>query len=923
MSEPPRLRGHRRAALSVLALAVAVTTCRDAPSGPSGQRGFVNISPVFTAGMNPAAFGITIDSLRAVVVRPPTDTLVDRTVAFPADSSALELGLSVLLQAPVETLTVHLQYLGAGLLLFTGSADVEVTTGVPGDEPPVEIPVGEYVGPGRDADSIVVTPADSIVSWGDSLRFRVAAFQAGVPLTQFFVSWTSTDPINAPVNGAGVLRAPSRRDTVFVIARTPPTSVRPGGVVDSVAVTFMPLPAAIAIVSGNGQSGSTGAPLAEALRVRVTATDGGGVAFARVRFRVALGGGSVADTLVIADDRGFAQTLATLGLTVGAQVFEASLDASRFVTFNASAIAGQAVRLEFTQQPGATTAGIALTPAVQVTARDTAGAIAAGFTGPVTVALLANPGGATLGGTATVNAVAGVASFGDLVLDRTSAGYTLLATAPSLAADTSAAFSVVAAAATQLVFTTQPASAIAGTAIPVVVTARDAFGNTATGFTGNVAIAIAANPGTGTLSGTATVAAVSGIATFATLSIDKVGTGYTLSATAGALPAATSAAFNISPAAASQLAFTAQPTTAVAGAAIAPAVAVTVRDAFGNTATGFAGSVTVAIGTNPGTGTLSGTATAAAVAGVATFGTLSIDKVGTGYTLTATSGTLTAATSAGFSITPAAAAELVFTTPPVTSVAGVAIPVTVTARDAFGNTATGFSGDVVVAIGTNPGGGTLAGTDTVAAVSGVATFSTLSIDKVGAGYTLVATAASLVPDTSAAFTITPAAASQLVFTAEPTTAVAGVAIAPDVIVEALDPFGNLATGFTGSVAVAIGTNPGGGTLAGTDTVAAVSGVATFSTLAIDKVGAGYTLVATAASLAPDTSAVFNISPAAASQLAFTTPPVTTVVGVAIPVVVTARDAFGNTATGFSGGVTLALGANPGGSTFGNPTVSAV
>jgi hypothetical protein len=66
-----------------------------------------------------------------------------------------------------------------------------------------------------------------------------------------------------------------------------------------------------------------------------------------------------------------------------------------------------------------------------------------------------------------------------------------------------------------------------------------------------------------------------------------------------------------------------------------PAVQVTARDGLGNTATAFASKASVAIGANPGGGTLSGTPTVAPVAGVATFSTLSIDKVGTGYTLTA------------------------------------------------------------------------------------------------------------------------------------------------------------------------------------------------------------------------------------------------------------------------------------------------
>src|SRR5439155_523880 len=86
--------------------------------------------------------------------------------------------------------------------------------------------------------------------------------------------------------------------------------------------------------------------------------------------------------------------------------------------------------------------------------------------------------------------------------------------------------------------------------------------------------------------------------------------------------------------AATQLVFTVQPGTATAGAAIAPAVQVTARDAFDNTGTGFASSVTVALGANPGGGTLAGTTSVTAASGVATFSTLSINKAGVGYTLT-------------------------------------------------------------------------------------------------------------------------------------------------------------------------------------------------------------------------------------------------------------------------------------------------
>src|SRR5206468_12753578 len=66
------------------------------------------------------------------------------------------------------------------------------------------------------------------------------------------------------------------------------------------------------------------------------------------------------------------------------------------------------------------------------------------------------------------------------------------------------------------------------------------------------------------------------------------------------------------------------------------------------------------------------------------------------------------------------------------------------------------------------------------------------------------------------------------------------------------------TSSTASITVAIGSNPSGGTLSGTTTVAAVSGVATFSNLSINAVGTGYTLSASSAGLTDTTSSAFNI-----------------------------------------------------------------
>ena len=81
-----------------------------------------------------------------------------------------------------------------------------------------------------------------------------------------------------------------------------------------------------------------------------------------------------------------------------------------------------------------------------------------------------------------------------------------------------------------------------------------------------------------------------------------------------------------------KLAFKVQPSAAVAGVSVSPAIQVTIQDALGNTVTTSSAPITLAISTNPGGGALAGTVTVSASSGVATFSTLSINKPGVGYT---------------------------------------------------------------------------------------------------------------------------------------------------------------------------------------------------------------------------------------------------------------------------------------------------
>ena len=310
----------------------------------------------------------------------------------------------------------------------------------------------------------------------------------------------------------------------------------------------------------------------------------------------------------------------------------------------------------------------------------------------------------------------------------------------------------------QLTFLSQPSNATAGQAISPSVTVRilDQFANFMAGATNAVTVAIGTNPGGSTLSGTLTRTAASGVATFNDVSLQRTGTGYTLSATSGALTAGTSSGFTISPGSISQLAFTTQPSTTVAGVAISPAVQVAVQDTFGNLVPTATNPITMAIFNNPGSSVLSGTSTRNAAAGVATFDNLSLNRVGTAYTLSASNSTGPGfATSGSFNINAGPAAGVGFVVQPPDTAPGVVMTpaVTVAVQDSQGNTVPGATNSITIAIQNNPSGGTLAGTLTRNAVNGVAIFTGISINNFGIGYTLRATSGAFPQPVSSPFLI--------------------------------------------------------------------------------------------------------------------------------------------------------------------------
>lgn len=816
---------------------------------------------------------VPFTKVRVVLRRADGSVALDTLVNFPSGSDSVTLSLTVPLAstAPAsgEPLSLNLGYINAaGDTVFKGGpVAVTATPAVAGAPapPPVEVKVN-YTGPGASASKVRIAPRSVTVNVGDGFAFTAAALDAsGAAVPNTPVVWVSSNPAIAALasatGGAGTALA---RGTARIIAQllTGPT--------DTVDVTVNAKPGSVNVVSGDGQSAAPNAALPQPLVVRVLGSDDKPLAGVAVTFAVTSGGGSIETTSATSDVGGLASTTWRLGPIEGTQTVTVSAAGIPSpARFSAGAVVPQASRLAFSSQPSSVLLGSAL-GTVSVVAQDADGNFASGFNGAVTVSLNAGSSGATLSGTTTVNAVGGVATFTGLTVSAVGTGMRLLAASGSLSAAVSQTFDITLGEAVSLAFTTSPGNVSAGATLAPspTVTVLDAAGHVATAYKGNITIAISTNPSGGVLNGSLAFVPVNGVVHYDNLSINKGGKGYTLVATSGSLKSATSSAFDIGLLPASLITATSgDAQSGVAAAALAKPLVVQTVDAFFN---GVA-DVTVTFAAATGGGTLSPT-------------TVKSDKNGFAQT-TWTLGTLVGAQSAtakaagvqntvtfnatGTANTPK---SMKFVLQPASVAAGASLgTLTVQAVDSLGNLASAFTGEVTLKLS---GGGTtadsaalaLSGTTTAKAVAGVASFTGLSVSRVGKSYLFTATGAGVAnTGTSALFDIDAAAASKLAVRTNPgTTSADSTLTAP--VFEAQDAFGNLVSGFTGAVTIAISTNPGSGTLSGTKTVNAIAGVVTFPGLNINKTGTGYVLTASTTGLTSAGTAAFTVSAGAPKAL---------------------------------------------------------
>jgi len=771
---------------------------------PDARFARVAVAPVLPSASGLAAFGLVIDRVRFVVVRPLAvpDTLADTTVDLPAEVNALELDLRVPVVTNPESLSVSVVVLGGTVPLFTGTRLVEVPTPLP----PPEIPVDQYIGPV--VDSVVIQPRVPFVLLNDSLRFQVQGFNGGVPVLQPFVAWETSDP-TAPITSFGVLHAPAVRGGVRVRARTP------SGASDSVTATFTPPATQLLALAGGGQIDTIGQLLGAPLEVQARAADGLGVGGVAVHFRALTGGGSVTDSVVVTDSAGRARTTVTLGGLLGGQTFEATVPglSGSPVTFGVVALAGPATQLLAIAGVGQlATVGTALLtrPAVQL--KDVLGNPVAG----ATVTFAVSGGGGSLTGATQLTNATGIATVGSWTLGTIAGANTLTVSAPGVTpvAFTATALAGAAASITKVAGDLQ--SAIVNTLVPIVPQVRivDQHGNPVPGTGVSAAVA----SGGGSLLSAAPVSDTSGNASVGSWRLGTLVGANAITVSAPGLTGSpiTFTATGLVDVPSQLVAFAGDGQSALVGSAVSIQPAARVSDQYGNAVGGV--PVTFTIGLGGGTVGTPAVATTD-TAGIARSPTWTLGLVAGLNTLAATASGLPAVTFSANGI--ASLASTIALQGGDGQVASVATTLATAYSVIVKNLAGAPVAGVPVSWAVASGGGSISPASSTTDVNGVAT----AVRTLGtsAGTQTATASVGGLSGSPVVFTATaqPGAAARLVKTSlDPQSGTAGqlVSSAPTVRVE--DQFGNRLSG----VIVTFAVTSGAGGVTATDDTSDAQGV---------------------------------------------------------------------------------------------------
>jgi hypothetical protein len=524
--------------------------------------------------------------------------------------------------------------------------------------------------------------------------------------------------------------------------------------------------------------------------------------------------------------------------------------------------------------PSSATAGSPFN--VTVTALDSTNSTSTAYSG--TVHFTSSDGSATLPADTTLTN--GVGTFSVTLTAAGSQTVTATDTVSSSITGTSGAIAVGSGSATRFSMTV-PTNATSGSSFIVFVTAKDAYGNTVTGYGGTVHFT--STDGAAVLPADATL--INGTGTFSATLNTAGNQTITATDTVTTSITAISGTIAVAPGAATHFAVSA-PANATAGTPVS--FTVTAQDAAGNTATGYTGTVhfttTDRYGIIPADSPLT--------SGTGTF-TATLGTVGT-QTITATDTTTSSVTgtSSGIVVSHTVTTLLGIRARATTVVDGAPTAINVFAYDTYGNQVTNYSGTIHF---TSSDPNAVLPADTTL-VNGQGSFSATLYTLGSQSITATDTVTSSINGTQG-FTVTDNPATHFRLSASPAAAAAGVPVTVTVV--ALDAGGNTARGYTGTIHIS--SNAAGAVLPSNATL--TNGTGTFQ-ITFTTVGR-YTVTATdlSNSSLTGTSGTVVVSGGAATQFTVTAQS-SAVAGKAFGVVVQALDAYGNVATGYTGTVHL-------------------
>ncbi len=532
------------------------------------------------------------------------------------------------------------------------------------------------------------------------------------------------------------------------------------------------------------------------------------------------------------------------------------------ITVNAAAVSGSASTA--TASPSSVPADGSTTSTITVTLTDAFGNPVAGKS-----VSLAQTGSSTISSPSGPSTAGGVVTFTVKNTTAETVTYTATDTTDSVTLTQTPTVAFALGSLDHIVISPSSSTVSAGVSQSYTVEAFDAFNNSLGDVTAGSSFGITPN---GSCTGASCSATVIGAHTVTATYAGKTDTSALTVVSAPADPSAST--------------ISASPGSITANGSSTSTVTVQLKDIFGNNRGSGGNTVTLSTTsgslsavTDNGDGTYTATLTSATSVGTATI-TGNLDAVAIVSTATVD---FTPGTATHYAVTGAASAT-----------AGVATSVTVTAKDAFNNTATGYLGSVHFT--SSDGGATLPGN--YAFLAGDAGSHTFSATLTTAGAQTVTATDTVTSSTAGShgITVDPAAAASFTLTPAGGPQTAGTAF--NVTVTAKDAFGNVATGYAGTVHFTTtdgaATPPADYTFTGGD-----SGVHTFPVTL--KTAGSQTLTATQGAVTGTTPSI-TVNPGAVTGFALTGAPATVVSGVPASVVVTAKDAFANTVTGYTGTV---------------------